>query len=154
MGEHWSDCAVHNAPALPIAACDCGGLNLADDRLHGSVATFVASSGGIRVQVNHLGREGFIEPHELPTNSLTTLTSALSLPNAHDIVVLPGDTHSVNFDDTRVALISQFKALALSKCFTGDTAPQSLSSLPESDTIPAGNQESTAFALPAMKTTS
>ena len=131
MGEHWSDCAAHNAPAQPIAACDCGGLNLADDCLDGPVAAFVTSSGGIRLQVNHMGREGFIEPHELPTNALTTLTSALSLPNAHDIVVLLGDTHSVNFDDTRVALISQFKALALSKCLTGDVAPQSLSSLSE-----------------------
>lgn len=24
---HWSDCAVHNAPALPPGPCDCGGLN-------------------------------------------------------------------------------------------------------------------------------
>lgn len=23
--DHWSDCAVHNAPALPIGECDCGG---------------------------------------------------------------------------------------------------------------------------------
>lgn len=23
--EHWSDCAVHNAPALPAGPCDCGG---------------------------------------------------------------------------------------------------------------------------------
>jgi len=21
---HWSDCAVHNAPALPVGLCDCG----------------------------------------------------------------------------------------------------------------------------------
>ena len=23
--KHYSDCALHNAPALPIARCDCGG---------------------------------------------------------------------------------------------------------------------------------
>jgi hypothetical protein len=23
-GEHWSDCAVHNGPALPVGPCDCG----------------------------------------------------------------------------------------------------------------------------------
>lgn len=23
-GEHWSDCAVHNEPALPAGPCDCG----------------------------------------------------------------------------------------------------------------------------------
>ena len=23
---HWSDCAVYNAPALPVGPCDCGGL--------------------------------------------------------------------------------------------------------------------------------
>lgn len=21
---HWSDCAAHNAPALPVGPCDCG----------------------------------------------------------------------------------------------------------------------------------
>lgn len=24
---HWSDCAVHNAPALPVGPCDCGGYD-------------------------------------------------------------------------------------------------------------------------------
>lgn len=23
--RHWSDCAVHNAPAMPVGECDCGG---------------------------------------------------------------------------------------------------------------------------------
>lgn len=23
--QHWSDCAVHNEPALPKGPCDCGG---------------------------------------------------------------------------------------------------------------------------------
>ena len=26
--EHYSDCALHNAPALPIARCDCDGANV------------------------------------------------------------------------------------------------------------------------------
>lgn len=24
--RHWSDCAVYNAPALPVGPCDCGGI--------------------------------------------------------------------------------------------------------------------------------
>ncbi len=24
--EHWSSCAVHNGPGLPVGPCDCGGL--------------------------------------------------------------------------------------------------------------------------------
>jgi hypothetical protein len=27
-GEHWSDCAVHNGPALPVGPCDCGADDL------------------------------------------------------------------------------------------------------------------------------
>ena len=27
VGRHWSDCAVHNAPALPASKCDCGGYH-------------------------------------------------------------------------------------------------------------------------------
>jgi hypothetical protein len=23
-GSHWSDCAVHNAPAYPVGKCNCG----------------------------------------------------------------------------------------------------------------------------------
>lgn len=23
---HWSDCAVHNGPALPVGPCTCGGI--------------------------------------------------------------------------------------------------------------------------------
>jgi hypothetical protein len=41
-GEHWSSCAVNNAPALPVGPCDCGGLDPAieymDDRVTGVVA--------------------------------------------------------------------------------------------------------------------
>jgi hypothetical protein len=25
--QHWSDCAVHNAPAYPAGECDCGAMN-------------------------------------------------------------------------------------------------------------------------------
>lgn len=31
--EHWSDCAVHNAPALEPRECDCGGLELTENAL-------------------------------------------------------------------------------------------------------------------------
>ena len=31
MKEHWSDCAIHNGPALEPGPCDCDGLELADD---------------------------------------------------------------------------------------------------------------------------
>lgn len=25
-GLHWSDCAINNAPALPVGSCNCGGF--------------------------------------------------------------------------------------------------------------------------------
>ena len=25
-GKHWSDCAIHNAPAYEAGECDCGGF--------------------------------------------------------------------------------------------------------------------------------
>ena len=25
-GEHWSDCSLHNRPAMPIEPCNCGGV--------------------------------------------------------------------------------------------------------------------------------
>ena len=41
IADHWSDCSVYNAPALPTGDCDCGGLNLADNSSHGLVAPLV-----------------------------------------------------------------------------------------------------------------
>lgn len=38
MVAHWSDCARHNAPALPVGCCDCGALRHAlIDALHSAV---------------------------------------------------------------------------------------------------------------------
>src|SRR6266516_5794113 len=38
LKTHWSDCAIYSATALP----DCGGLELADHALNGSISPFVA----------------------------------------------------------------------------------------------------------------
>ena len=37
--DHWSDCAVHNAPAYPVGSCDCGGyIHPAPDALRDALA--------------------------------------------------------------------------------------------------------------------
>lgn len=37
MTEHYSDCAVHNGPALPVGECDCGGFVLEIDAQEAAV---------------------------------------------------------------------------------------------------------------------
>ncbi|MBS4074573.1 hypothetical protein KGY14_05140 [Ameyamaea chiangmaiensis] len=34
--KHWSDCAVHNGPAMEPGPCDCGGYEAAIDKKQGS----------------------------------------------------------------------------------------------------------------------
>lgn len=46
--QHWSDCAVHNAPALKPEPCDCGGYSdLTDDHRHLLVTPPVALSRSV-----------------------------------------------------------------------------------------------------------
>lgn len=30
MTQHWSDCALHNEPAMPAGPCDCGGVRVSN----------------------------------------------------------------------------------------------------------------------------
>jgi hypothetical protein len=126
--EHWSDCAIHNDDSGKIAACNCGRLELRRDDLHIPITAFVTASGGIRLLVNHMGREGFIEPHQLPSNAFSAYATAANLPDAHDRIVIIGKPDGMDLDDARVAVISQLQALASPEGFDGGLAPHGITS--------------------------
>jgi hypothetical protein len=84
MLEHWSDCAVHNEPFMPAGPCDCGGLYLTDDLLHGGVPSLVPVSGRPGWLVTHMGRDAFVNAHDLPSDGLVAGAAAACLPDAHD----------------------------------------------------------------------
>lgn len=117
---HWSTCAVHNAPALPIGRCNCGGLNLTDDCLKYGIAAFVTGSGGVRFLVDHMGAEGFVEVHVLPAGALIALAAAANLPDIHDRVVVLGHPDDMDLNDAREAIVAQLKALPLPQGLAGN----------------------------------
>lgn len=110
--EHWSDCAVHNAPAYEPSDCDCGGLELADDPGHNLVAPLVASPRRLGAVFGDGCAGGFIKPQELPSDPLIADTTATNLPNAHDGVVVFGDADRVDLDASGIAVVSQLKDTA------------------------------------------
>lgn len=109
MREHWSDCAVHNAPALPVGECDCGGLDLADNASHGLVPTLVPApwSGGLLVQDGEAN--GLVETQELPSSPLVVGAPAPHLPDPHDGIAILSDAASVDLDVTTVAVVPNLK---------------------------------------------
>ena len=60
-GGHWSDCAVYNAPALIPGSCDCGGLELAVDPVHGTIVPLVANARCAGILVEDVEEGGFVE---------------------------------------------------------------------------------------------
>ena len=61
MRGHWSDCAVYNAPALIPGSCDCGGLELAVDPVHGTIVPLVANARCAGILVEDVEEGGFVE---------------------------------------------------------------------------------------------
>lgn len=115
--KHWSDCAVHNGPALPAGECDCGGLELADDASHHFVAPLVAGSGCGGFLVKDGESQGFVESQELPADAFVTHTAAAHLPDAHDGVAVFGEPAGVNLDVANVAVVTDFKQTPLGESF-------------------------------------
>jgi hypothetical protein len=59
---HWSDCAVHNAPALPLGECDCGGLDLTHDPHHGLVASPITGARRLGILIEQSDGLGRLTP--------------------------------------------------------------------------------------------
>ncbi len=106
---HWSDCAVHNAPALPVGVCDCGGLDLADNAGHGLVATLEAFPGGVGGFVENCECACLVEPQQLPTNRLVVNASTSHLPDPHNGIAVPGQAASVDLNVPSVPIIPNLK---------------------------------------------
>lgn len=106
--EHVSDCSVHHGEC-----CDCGGLDLAAYGAHHFVPTRIPSTGRFGFFVDHMGRECFIEPEQLPPLTLAAIAAAADLPDAHDAVAVLRNPDSMDFDNARISIISKLKALAV-----------------------------------------
>lgn len=109
MNRHWSDCAIHNAPALPAGPCDCGGLELADDTSHSTIPPLVTWPGGQGAFPSDGNSARFVEPEQLPADRLIADAAATGLPDAHDSIVRLSEADSVDFDTAEVAIVPKFK---------------------------------------------
>ena len=107
--DHASDCSSHEDKA-----CDCGPLELAAYGPHSFVATRIASTGRFGFFLNHMGRERFIEPEQLPTLTLAAIAAASNLIDAHDAISVLRHTDSVDFHDARITIIAKLKTLPCS----------------------------------------
>jgi len=73
------------------------------------VATVVPGTGRFGFFINHMGRECFVESHELPTLTLAAVATAANLPDAHDVIAVLRCANSVNLNDARESVIAKLK---------------------------------------------
>lgn len=109
MRGHWSDCAVHNSPALQSGACDCGGLELAPDSAHDLIPALVSGARSERFLVCNESSGRFVQSQQLPADRLMAHAAASHLPNTHDGMVLLGDANGVDLDVAGITIISKLK---------------------------------------------
>ena len=87
---HASDCAVNNAPALPVGPCDCG-LELAlDAARHGLVAPLISWTRSHGFDFGDVWGKALVEAEAFPANRLIMDAAAANLPDPHEPVALLG----------------------------------------------------------------
>lgn len=104
--EHLSDCSYHET-----GQCDCVGLDLATDKPDRFVPTYISSTGRFGFFINHMGRECFVEPEQLPTLTLAAIASATNLPDTHDAVAVLRGSNDMDFDDARKSIVVELQTL-------------------------------------------
>ncbi|KSV84552.1 hypothetical protein N183_12055 [Sinorhizobium sp. Sb3] len=57
-----------------------------------------------------MGRDCFVEPHELPTLTFAAVAASANLPDAHDVIAVLSGADSVNLNDARETVIAKLKA--------------------------------------------
>ena len=109
MKMHWSDCAIHNAPALPVGPCDCGGLELALDVAHGSIASFISGARSEGPLLGNQGAGSLVQPQCFPPDGLIADAAAGDLPDAHDSVVFFGGSDGVDLNVADIPVVLELK---------------------------------------------
>ena len=105
---HWSDCAVHNGPAYSPGACDCGGLHLTDNSLHGPISATITRPGGLRRLSQKNEAQSLVESQHFPADRLIMDTAASNLPNPHHLVTSGTNTNSMHLNIPDVPIVPDF----------------------------------------------
>jgi hypothetical protein len=129
---HWSDCAIYNAPALPVGPCNCGGLDLTAYGRYRAVTSLIPTPRSLAAFLSDEAATRLIEPEKLPTDTFAADTSSADLPSPHDGVAILGGADSMNLNETGKSVVSEFQTATGIQCVTSDVpphkpAPESLS---------------------------
>jgi hypothetical protein len=86
-----------------------GASELAGNQLHLFVACLVIGTRSKRLLICHDGTIGFVNPQKLPPDWFFVVSATANLPGSHDRVVFLGETDGMNFDQSRIAIVLEFK---------------------------------------------
>jgi hypothetical protein len=86
-----------------------GTSELAGNQLHLFVACLVIGTGSKRLLSGDDGASGFVNPQKRPSGRLFVVSPAANLPGSHDGAVFPGKPDGMNFDQSNIAIILEFK---------------------------------------------
>lgn len=126
---HWSDCAVHRAPAYPVGGCTCGGLDLAAYARYVAITASIPTPGSLAAFASHGIVPSLVEAEEAPA-PVSTRLGATGLPGPHDGIAVSGRSDSMNLDRSDMPIITDFQANTPLQSITRDMPPHNSS--PES----------------------
>ena len=130
---HWSDCALHNAPAFPAEPCDCGGLDLAAYDRYRAVTGFIPTPWGLArfIEDGELPRS--VHSEDAPGNGIPAVAAASDLPTTHNGIPGGAGAYRVDLNNTSEPTVGNRKAFTGSQSVTSDVPPHAISPDSSSD---------------------
>lgn len=126
---HWSDCAVHNEPALPVGGCDCGGLDLTAYDRYRAVTSLIPTPGSLARFIQDGVVPSPIKVENAPRRGIATLAPTPNLPGTHNGIASGAGPDRVDLHDTRETVVGDRKPLSGGECVTGNMPPHKKSPL-------------------------
>lgn len=120
---HWSDCAVHNEPGLPVAGCDCGGLDLTAYDRYRAVTSLIPTPGSLARFIQGGVVPSPIEVENAPRRGVAALASTPDLPSAHDGIACGAGPDRVDLHNPRETIVGDREPLSGVQRVTGNMPP-------------------------------
>lgn len=120
---HWSDCAVHNEPAMPNGPCNCGGLDLAAYERYRRVTSLIPTPRSLADFIANGEAPCLVQTHQFEASALTANATATDLPDAHNGIVSGTGANGVDFDKPGITIIGDGETLSFSQSIACNVPP-------------------------------
>lgn len=127
---HWSDSALHSAPAYKAGPCDCGGLDLAAYARYVAITALVPTPGSLACFVEDGILPCSVEAEQAPPFGASTSASTPDLKGSHDGGAVLGRSDGMDFDNAGMTTIGDRKPLTAVQSIARNVPPHKTSPRP------------------------